>query len=69
MHGFRKILCTIESEKNWDFLARRKGKVNIARGLEARLESGHPVGVGVCLSDLQGQPVRQVGEVTGHQWH
>lgn len=69
MHGFRKILCTIESEKNWDFLARRKGKVNIAHGLEARLESGHPVGVGVCLSDLQGQPVRQVGEVTGHQWH
>lgn len=64
MHVFRKILCTIESEKNGDFLAR-----NIAHGLEAGLESGHPVGVGVCLNDLQGQPVRQVREVTGHQWH
>lgn len=69
MHVFRKILCTIESEKNGDFSARRTGKVNIAHGLEAGLESGHPVGVGVCLDDLQGQPVSQVGEVTGHQWH
>lgn len=51
MHAFRKILCTIESENNRDFLARRKGNVNIEHGLEAGLESGHPVGEGVaCMT-------------------